>query len=82
MFRSMAPPMVYAVYAPGGRVYTPVVAYIHLWFIYKIVHYKAWPLWHVVWCIQRIYDPQPWCFGPVGLAALSISLAVTRGKCS
>ena len=42
--------MVYAVYI-SGRVYTPVVVYIHLWFIYNLVHYEAWLLWREVWRI-------------------------------
>ena len=40
-FRSKAPPMIYAVYIPSGRV--------------QNISYEPWP----VWCIQRIYGPQP-----------------------
>ena len=55
--------MVFAVYTPRGRVYTPVVAYMHLWLrIYTCGLYTNLLLWRTVLRTQRTYDTRPWCF--------------------
>ena len=69
--------------------YTPVVVYIHLWLrIYTCGLYTNLFIIKHGYCGERygVYSkyttPDLEGFGPDGLAALSILLAVTRGKCS